>query len=185
MRISDFRYNRDRLRLDVAMRFIHNEARTRTIRLWTGLTDDRVRKLYHSYLQGGGHATRHRGKSPLQATYFLRTARMREEASTLASMCCLAGLFEGRPNARPTSDVDRAASLCRAYEGYRAALCNPAITFEYAVLLVNTLVRGNELRLGECPDCKALLLIDSLGLRPVRCSLCSRESRVSRPGGNT
>jgi hypothetical protein len=42
MRISDDRYSRDRLRLDLALRFIHHEARTHTIRAWTGLTDDRI-----------------------------------------------------------------------------------------------------------------------------------------------
>lgn len=51
MRISDDRYSRDRARLDIAMHFIHHEARTHTIRQWTGLTDDRIRKLYRSYLQ--------------------------------------------------------------------------------------------------------------------------------------
>ena len=96
MRISDDRYNRDRLRLDVAMRFIRLEARTRTIRQWTGLTDDRIRKLYHAYLQSGGRTTRHRGKSPQQAAYFMRTARLRNEASALAGLCCLVGLFERR-----------------------------------------------------------------------------------------
>jgi hypothetical protein len=45
MRISDDRYSRDRLRLDLALRFIHHEARTHTIRAWTGLTDDRIRKV--------------------------------------------------------------------------------------------------------------------------------------------
>ena len=56
MRISDDRYSRDRLRLDLALRFIHHEARTHTIRAWTGLTDDRIRKLYRTYLceAGGG-----------------------------------------------------------------------------------------------------------------------------------
>ena len=183
MRISDYRYDRDRLRLDVAMLFIHHEARTRTIRQWTGLTDDRIRKLYHSYLQGGGHTIRHRGKSPRQAAYFLRTARMRDEASALASLCFLVGLLDGHcrnPCPRHTTDVDRAASLCRAYEGYRAAVRNPAITFEHAVLLVNTLARGSELRLGDCRNCGALLVVDSLGLRPARCSLCSTEAPGAR-----
>jgi hypothetical protein len=46
MRISDDRYSRDRQRFDLALRFIQHEARTRTIRIWTGLTDDRIRKLY-------------------------------------------------------------------------------------------------------------------------------------------
>ena len=30
--------------------FIRHEARTHTIRAWTGLSDDRIRKLYRSYL---------------------------------------------------------------------------------------------------------------------------------------
>ena len=51
MRISDDRYTRDRLRFDLALRMIHHEARTCTIRTWTGLTDDRIRKLYRTYLQ--------------------------------------------------------------------------------------------------------------------------------------
>jgi hypothetical protein len=45
MRISDDRYSRDRQRYDLALRFIQHEARTRTIRTWTGLTDDRIRKI--------------------------------------------------------------------------------------------------------------------------------------------
>jgi hypothetical protein len=44
MRVSDDRYTRDRERLDLALRLIHHEARTFTIRQWTGLSDDRIRK---------------------------------------------------------------------------------------------------------------------------------------------
>jgi hypothetical protein len=184
MRISDNHYNRDQVRIDVAIRFIRHEARTRTIRQWTGLTDDRIRKLYHSYLQAGGRTTRHRGKSPRQAAFFLRTARIRDEASALASFCCLVGLFDGYCHdfrVRSSTDVNRAASLCRAYEGYRAAVRNPAITFEHAVLLVNALARANELRLGGCQTCGALLVVDSLGLRPARCFLCSAEAAGACP----
>jgi hypothetical protein len=45
MRISDDRYSRERLCLDLALRFLRHEARTQTIRAWTGLTDERIRKL--------------------------------------------------------------------------------------------------------------------------------------------
>ena len=181
MRISDDRYSRDRQRIDAAMWFLQHEARTRTIRQWTGLTDDRIRKLYHSYLRAGGHITRHRGKSPRQAAFFMRTARMRDEASALASLCCLVGLFDGQRQQaclRPVAGVDRATSLCQAYEGYRATVRAPAIGLEHAVLLVNALARGNELRLGDCRDCGALLVVDSLGLRPALCTLCA----PGRPG---
>jgi hypothetical protein len=44
MRISDDRYSRERLCLDLALRFLRHEARTQTIRMWTGLTDDRIRE---------------------------------------------------------------------------------------------------------------------------------------------
>jgi len=182
MRVSDYRYSRDRQRLDVAMRFIRHEARTHTIRQWTGLTDDRIRKLYHSYLQAGGRAARHRGKSPRQAAVFLRTTRMRDEASALASLCCLAGLFDRHrrePCPPESSGVNRAVSLIQAYEGYEAAVHNPAISFEHAILLVNTLARGGEVRLGNCQDCGALLVVDVLALRPTRCSVCASQVAAS------
>ena len=57
MRVSDDRYTRDQLRLDLAWRLIHHEARTFTIRQWTGLSDDRIRKLYRDYV-GTRHAPR-------------------------------------------------------------------------------------------------------------------------------
>jgi hypothetical protein len=50
MRVSDDRYTRDRQRLDLALRLIRHEARTFTIRQWTGLSDDRIRKLWICYL---------------------------------------------------------------------------------------------------------------------------------------
>ncbi len=95
MRISDDRYSRDRLRLDLALRFIHHEARTHTIRAWTGLTDDRIRKLYRTYLYeaDGAKVARHRGKSPRQAAFFTRSLRMRREAAVFASVSSLFGLI--------------------------------------------------------------------------------------------
>ncbi|MGH8252469.1 MAG: hypothetical protein ACRES2_00390 [Steroidobacteraceae bacterium] len=177
MRISDDRYSRDRQRLDIAMHFIHHEARTHTIRLWTGLTDDRIRKLYRSYLQEGGRrVTRHRGKSPQQPAFFLRTARLRHEASALAALCCLVGAVERRlerPAAAPLAGVVRAAALCQAYDVFRAIVSAPGISFEHAVLLVNALARGNELALGDCHGCGALLVVDALALHPPRCAVCA------------
>jgi hypothetical protein len=183
MRISDDRYSRDRQRLDIAMHFIHHEARTHTIRQWTGLTDDRIRKLYRSYLQDGGRrVARHRGKSPQQAAFFLRTARIRHEAGALAGLCCLVGAIDQRPGGSgalpltgvaPPAGVARAAALCQAYDVYRAIVSAPGIGFEHAVLLVNALARGNELALGNCHVCGALLVVDALALRPARCAVCA------------
>src|ERR1700748_2338128 len=101
MRISDDRYARDRFRLDLALRFIRHEARTQTIRAWTGLTDDRIRKLYRSMSRSQGHLPRHRGKSPHQVAYFTRSSRLHQETTTLASLLLLLGVVPGRAAAEP------------------------------------------------------------------------------------
>ncbi|MEP7313610.1 MAG: hypothetical protein ABI859_13575, partial [Pseudomonadota bacterium] len=124
MRISDDRYSRDRLRFDLALRFIQHEARTRTIRVWTGLTDDRIRKLYRSYLadDAGSTVTRHRGKSPQQVAFFTRSPRMRQETAVLASVCYLLGVMPANRVAdaqRSLPGVQRGTALCEAFETYR------------------------------------------------------------------
>src|SRR5262249_50805077 len=93
MRISDDRYSRERARMELALRFLHHEARTQTIRTWTGLSDDRIRKLYRSYMsQARRHLPRHRGKSPHQVAYFTRSLRLQEETAYLASVLSLLGV---------------------------------------------------------------------------------------------
>src|SRR6202008_2175354 len=90
MRISDDRYSRERLRMELALRFLRHEARTQTIRAWTGLSDDRIRKLYRSYLsQAPRQLPRHRGKSPHQVAYFTRSQQLQLESAVLASMLSL------------------------------------------------------------------------------------------------
>src|ERR1700744_5482884 len=94
MRVSDDRYTRDRQKFDLAVRLIRHEARTFTIRQWTGLSDDRIRKLYRSYCLDGMAAavTRHRGKSPRQAAFFFRNPEVTFHASQLASLFLIYGL---------------------------------------------------------------------------------------------
>jgi hypothetical protein len=177
MRISDDRYSRDRLRFDLAFRFIQHEARTRTIRVWTGLTDDRIRKLYRSYLAEGGDATvtRHRGKSPQQAGYFTRTPRMRHESAVLASACYLLGVMPANRIAdaqRTLPGVQRGEALCAAYEGYRRVIPDGRISFEHAVFLVTALARGDEIQAVGCADCRALIVVDRYAVRERRCESC-------------
>lgn len=180
MRISDDRYSRDRLRLDLALRFIHHEARTHTIRAWTGLTDDRIRKLYRTYLceAGGVRVARHRGKSPRQAAYFTRSLRMRREAAVFASVSSLFGLISPRPvsfgrGAQPAPTVARGALLCEAFETYRALVGEPQISFEHAVFLIGALDAGDELRVAHCRDCAGVLVTDRLALRTPVCNECA------------
>jgi hypothetical protein len=181
MRISDDRYHRDRLRLDIAVKFIEREARTHTIRQWTGLSDDRIRKLYRSYLfDGSGRGVRrHRGKSPHQSAHFMRTARMRQDASLLASVCALAGMLPrpgSTPAARFAPTIQRGHLLCQAYDAYRALVPKPVISFEHAVFLVGTLTRRDELTLATCQACSALIIVDRFSLRAAHCFACGGET---------
>jgi hypothetical protein len=180
MRISDDRYSRDRQRFDIALQFIQHEARTHTIRAWTGLSDDRIRKLYRSYLCEcqGTPLTRHRGKSPQLVAFFMRSARARQEAALLASLCCLLGALPPAATpelARSLPGLARGELLCQAYVAYRALIPDGLISFEHAVFLLTTLVRGDELVLGGCRDCGAALLVDRWSLRAPRCPLCAAD----------
>jgi hypothetical protein len=181
MRISDDRYSRDRFRLDLALRFMRHEARTHTIRKWTGLSDDRIRKLYRAYLEqtpGQGPVSRHRGKSPAQACYFIRTPRVQQEAAVLASLYCMLGALpvqESEPELH-VPGVARGERVCQAFEAYLTFVQNAQITFEHAILLIKELARGVEIKLGDCMICGGLLVVDGLTVRDTRCNRCSESA---------
>ena len=177
MRISDNRYSRDRFRFDLALRFIRHEARTQTIRAWTGLSDDRIRKLYRSYLHEPGFAVvRPRGKSPQQCTFFTRSPQLKEESSFLASVCSLLGVLPqpGSPvNHKALANVTRGELLCQAFEVYQQLLPSHGISFEHAVFLVTALARGDELALGNCGGCGAVIVLDRSACGAPSCLHCA------------
>jgi len=133
MRISDDRYSRERARLQVALRFLEHEARTKTIRAWTGLSADRIRKLHHSYMSHSDqYVVRHRGKSPHQVSYFARSVRMQQETLWLACMLSLLGAIPADPTADETNslpNVARGELLCTAFETYRSMVSSSQISF--------------------------------------------------------
>jgi hypothetical protein len=181
MGIQDNRYNRDRQRYDLALRFIQHEARTRTIRTWTGLTDDRIRKLYRACMAEGGEAplVRHRGKSPQQTGYFVRSPEMRQETAVLASVCYLLGvvpLNQVADATRSMPGMQRGEALCAAFETYRRLVPSARISFEHAVFLVVALARGDELRAAPCSDCTGLIVIDRYSPAARRCMACEHSS---------
>ena len=174
MRITDDRYNRDLLRYELARRLIRHQARTQTIRLWTGLTHDRIRKLYRTY-PPVERVRRRRGKSPRQVTFFLRSHRRKFETSVLASMFSIYDALPARPDihsAKGRSNVTRGISLVDAFEAYSAVLVKPNITFEHAELLLEELESGNELQVSHCTDCTGVVVVDRLSLLPPSCTQC-------------
>src|SRR5262245_12700578 len=179
MRVSDDRYTRDRLRFDLALRMIHHEARTCTIRTWTGLTDDRIRKLYRTYLQQqfARAPKRHRGKSPRQIAYFMRSPLVHFEATTLASLFSLLGLVPAAPESQPrrawpAMNLEACDLFCVAYESYLSLHAMPRISFEHAGFLLSALQRQDELRLHACTQCGGLALVDVLAKAGWVCTGC-------------
>ena len=197
MRISDDRYSRERARMELALRFLRHEARTQTIRAWTGLSDDRIRKLYRSYMsQARRHLPRHRGKSPHQVAYFTRSLRLQQETALLASMLSLLGVVPAGMTGAATGGaavppvaagvtaaagttgaalpgVTRGELLCQAFEAFRLMLPSAQISFEHAVFLATSLARGDQLCLGDCSDCGSLMVTERFPLRASRCTHCS------------
>jgi hypothetical protein len=194
MRISDDRYSRERARMELALRFLGHEARTQTIRAWTGLSDDRIRKLYRSYLSHAcRYLPRHRGKSPHQVAYFSRSLRLQEETALLASVLSLLGVVPAPPAAAAATAAGAAAAdaaapgqlhgalpglsrgelLCQAFEAFRGYLPSAQISFEHAVFLAGALARGDQLRLGGCADCGILMVTERFALRAARCHHCA------------
>lgn len=177
MRVTDDRYSRDRLRYDLAVRLIRHEARTQTIRQWTGLTDDRIRKLYRSYVRAGDGACvrRHRGKSPRQVSYFARSRALLQDTACLASVLSMFGVLPAQrlaDAARTLPCVARGELLCDAFETYREIAHEPQITFEHAAFLAVALAAGAEIRVLQCRHCDGLGCGDPLALRASQCLSC-------------
>jgi hypothetical protein len=182
MRVSDDRYTRDRLRLDLALRLIHHEARTFTIRQFTGLSDDRIRKLYRSYVmhQDAHTVLRHRGKSPRQAAFFFKSPESNFQSAQLASLFLMCGLLDGESHGSRSShravSLDSGALLCRAYEAYRELHVPAIISFEHAWFLLLALGRRDEVGIACCEICGALRLRDLLARRRPLCGNCDGQA---------
>lgn len=179
MRITDDRYTRDRLRLDLALRLIRHEARTCTIRDWTGLTDDRIRKLFRSYAAGHGAVRRHRGKSPRRPAYFLKNGELRLQSASLAAVLCQLGLLEGRQPADPggLDQLRWGERFCSAYETFLQRHGLSQIGFEHACFLRRALSRQRELCIDDCEACGALLVVSAFAPRPAGCEFCGDPRR--------
>jgi hypothetical protein len=182
MRVLDDRYNRDWGRLNLALRFLRHEARTRTICIWTGLTQDRIRSLYREYLSSGPQRIpRHRGKSPQTVAYFTRSLRIQQETAVLASLLCLSGVISAAPAQEATlPGLARGALLCDAFEAYRSYVPSAQISFEHTIFLTTVLAHGDQLRLASCKACGSLVVIERFPIRDPQCLHCAGLARLRR-----
>lgn len=172
------RYTREQSRTDLAIRMIGHEVRTYLIRSCTGLSEDRIRKLYNLYyLHDGCPVTRHRGKTPRQPEYFTRNLTAQLEASTFVRVCLAAGLIRHDEQQRtifalPASSPAYGQRFCDAYEAYTILHNPPGICFERAWNLVDALCRGHVLGMTNCRRCQVSYLRDTLDANDVVCPAC-------------
>jgi hypothetical protein len=179
MRVTDNRYAGEIEKFDLAIRMIRHEARTGTIRICTGFTEDRIRKLFSTYFKTGGadRIRRRRGKSPRQISRFVSNARRQTEATMLACLYLYCRVFklngQGRPENLPDNDgVMLGARLCQAYESYLKLYPDPRLSFEWAWNLYHALSESHEMYFAWCELCGGPYVQDSFALDYRRCPLC-------------
>lgn len=181
MQTTQDRYGNQRRRDELALRMIHHEARTCTIRECTGLSDDRIRRLYKTYAfrHNEQPVRRRRGKSPRQMTFFIRNTRAQFESSLLASAFTSFGLLQAPPipGEQRTAviepgSLDYGRLFCDAYETHQQLLNNPAMSFEHAWFLLQILNRTGELHVVRCRHCDSYYLRDRFSVCQYTCPAC-------------
>jgi hypothetical protein len=175
MRTTDDRYRSERARHELALRLIGHEARTGTIRQFTDLSDDRIRRLYGSYFKHspGNEIRRRRGRTPSQVGLFVKTPLHRLHAATLAAAFVGGGLLDR--GSRSHSGLETGRRLCLAYERYlqiHARGQTPLLTIEWAWNLLASLRSADELALRTCPQCSAHYVHDLLAVDDEQCPSC-------------
>lgn len=175
MRALDQRYSRDLRRHDLALRMIRHELRTATIKLWTGLSETRIRGLYRSYIpEGVLAALRHRGPPPTSVQGLLRTRNLNVEAAGLAGVCFAMGVLPLGDATRELASLTAGERLCYAFELYQQLVPRPQISLEQLVLLVTALARRDEIALVHCTSCDGAMLVTLLHRQRRVCTHCVR-----------
>jgi hypothetical protein len=191
MRLTDNRYASEHSQFELALRMINHEARTRTIKDCTGLSDDRIRKIYNTYFRntGNGKVKRRRGKSPQQVGPFVKHPLNRLEATTLIALFCASLLLRIDAANRlhacwPRPDVEYGHRVCRAFETYLLLHPRPKLNFEWAWSLLQNISKNDELFLATCASCRTVYVQDAYALDHKTCPSCEISgSRERRPAG--
>lgn len=174
MRATDDRYRGEQARFDLAIRMIGHEARTGTIRFWTGLNDDRIRKLYASYFKFAGRPVRRRrGRSPTQIAPLVSTPTRALESGVFANLLHANELLvteSHQPVLR--NNLALGHRFCECFESYRRLVPKPTLTFELGWNLLVSVRRGDELGVRRCAGCGVCYIVDLLALPSAGCPGC-------------
>jgi len=180
MRLTDDRYSTEQRQFALAVRMIGHEARTRTIRECTGLSDDRIRKVYATYFRNAPSCgiRRRRGKSPRQVTRFVKNPANQLQATTLVALFAASRLIRIDAGNRvvacwPRPGVEFGHRLCRAYETYRLLHDDARLGFEWAWNLLRSICYNDELYLAVCAHCRCRYVQDAYAIDDRCCPACS------------
>jgi hypothetical protein len=181
MRLTDDRYAGERRQFELALRMIRHEARTRTIRECTGLSDDRIRKLYANYFLHRSDIKRRRGKSPRQIQRYVKSPVDQLQATTLVALFCAGFLIRVDEDNNvhacwPRPDVEFGHRLCRAYETYLVLHEDAQLSFEWAWNLLHCISYNDELYLAVCAYCEARYVQDAYALDSRTCPTCEMDA---------
>ena len=183
MRLTDDRYSGEKSQFELAIRMIRHEARTGTIRTCTGLSDDRIRKVYSTYFRNAEDAgvKRLRGKSPRQVQRFVRNPASQLQATTLVALFCAGFLIRIDTSGKvrscwPRPNVEFGHRLCRAYETYLVLHEHPQLNFEWAWNLLQCISWNDELYLASCDGCGLRYVQDAYALDDATCPTCATDA---------
>jgi len=176
MRATDHRYRGEKTKFELALRMIGHEARTGTIRYWTGLSDDRIRKLYTSYFKYGEEPVRRRrGRSPTQVAPLVKTPLRALESGVFANLLLANRLLSPDPASMPhlKGNIDLGHRFCECYETYSTLVPRANLSFEWGWNLLVSIRRGDELAIARCNACSVGYIYDLLALPHSTCPACA------------
>ncbi len=174
--IIDGRMERELRRRRLAMRLIRHQARTQTIEEHTGLT----RHQLATFRRRAAVSTesRSRGPAPTSFDVFFSSARARSESTVLALLYLSLGASKfSKPYGSSHAAIIRGERLCNVYETWMRLFPHSQVEFEQLTLLGEGVSRGDQVSLGYCRNCRALLLVDLFGPSRRLCEHCLRSRR--------
>jgi hypothetical protein len=176
MRATDDRYRAEQDKFELAMRMIRHEARTGTIRYWTGLSDDRIRKLYASYFKySQSNVRRRRGKSPTQISPLIRSPGRTLESGVFANLLLANGLISSTQPPGPSlrNNIGLGHRFCECFETYELLVSKASLSFEWGWNLLLSIRQGDELGITRCANCGMCHILDLLTVPRTECPVCS------------
>jgi hypothetical protein len=177
VRTTDDRYRAEQSKFELALRMIGHEARTGTIRYWTQLSDDRIRKLYGTYFKfdRGRAVRRRRGRSPTQIAPLVRSAGRALETGAITHLLVLNGLVStaAPPGPPLRGNIELGHRFCDCYETYALLVSRPGLSFEWSWNLLLSIRRADELAITQCGSCSMAYVRDLLALPAEACPACA------------